>query len=378
MEKPDRDDDARWMNRALELAARAIGRTSPNPLVGAVVVREGQVIGEGWHVRAGAPHAEVVALQAAGEAARGATLYVTLEPCSHRGRTPPCAPAVIEAGIARVVTALEDPDERVAGRGHECLREAGVAVRIGVEREEGARQNEEYLHRVRTGRAFGVLKAATTLDGRLAAEGGDSKWITGEAARARAHELRDRYDAVLVGKGTVARDDPSLDVRLDGDRRDPVAVVVDSGLTLGADRKLWERARSGAEVLVATTDEAPDSHVAEWAVRGVEILRIPGDERGRVDLVALFGRLADRGLNSVLLEGGESIHTAALGAGLVGRAHVFVAPRILGGRSGPRLVGDLGFRKVAAGFRLEGVSHETLGSDVLITGRVVRGEGEEG
>jgi diaminohydroxyphosphoribosylaminopyrimidine deaminase/5-amino-6-(5-phosphoribosylamino)uracil reductase len=367
------------MDRALELALRAAGRTAPNPLVGAVVVREGRLAGEGWHTRAGAPHAEIVALEDAGEAARGASLYVTLEPCSHHGRTPPCAEAIVAAGVARVVSALEDPDPRVAGAGHRLLTRAGVAVEVGLRAEEARRLNAEYFHRVRTGRAFGVLKAAVTLDGRLAAEGGDSRWITGEAARARAHELRDRYDAVLVGRGTVERDDPSLDVRIPGERRDPVAVVVDSGLSSRVDRKLWKRAKSGAQVLVATTDEAPDNRVAEWRERGVEVVRVPAEGRGRVDLALLFRDLAERGLNSVLLEGGEMIHTAALAAGLVERAHVFVAPRILGGRSGPRLVGDLGVDRVDRGFRLVEIEHEILGPDVLISGRVVRGEeGGEG
>ncbi len=370
----ERSEDSRWMDRALGLAARATGRTSPNPLVGAVLVRDGRRVGEGWHVRAGEPHAEVVALGSAGRAARGATMYVTLEPCSHVGRTPACAPVVAAAGVSRVVTAIEDPDPRVAGRGHAVLREAGVEVEIGVLADEASRLNEEYLHRVRTGRAFGVLKAAVTLDGRLAADGGDSRWITGDEARARAHELRDRYDAVLVGRETLVRDDPSLDVRLPGDRRDPVVVVVDSRLSAPTDRKLWIRAKSGAQVIVATSIQPNVSSVAEWVDRGVEVLPTGSDEAGRVDLGDLFRRLAERGLNSVLVEGGERVLTAALGAGLIGRAHVFVAPRLLGGSTGPRLLGDLGFHRVGEGFRLEDVEHERLGDDLLVTGRVRPGE----
>ncbi len=362
------------MRRALALARRAIGRVSPNPIVGAVVVREGRGIGEGWHVRAGAAHAEAMALAKSGSAARGATLYVTLEPCSHAGRTPPCAPAVIEAGIERVVSALEDPDPRVGGGGHRLLREAGIEVEVGVLGEEARRQNAEYLHRVVTGRAFGVMKAAVTLDGRLGADGGDSRWITGEKARDRAHELRDRYDAVLVGRGTVDRDDPSLDVHLPGHRRDPVVVVADSKLTCPAGRKLWKRSKSGAQVLVATVDPVPPKKVAEREAWGVEIVPTPPDDRGRVDLKALFAGLADRGLNSVLIEGGEEIHTVALMKGLVQRAHIFVAPLILGGRRGPRLVGDLGLRRVANAYRLTEVEVETLGPDVLVTGRVEPGD----
>jgi diaminohydroxyphosphoribosylaminopyrimidine deaminase/5-amino-6-(5-phosphoribosylamino)uracil reductase len=366
-------DDLRHLARALELAARARGRTSPNPLVGAVLVRGGRVVGEGWHARAGEPHAEVIALRDAGEAARGATLYVTLEPCAHRGRTGPCAPAIAAAGVARVVSAMEDPDPRVSGRGHELLRAAGVQVDVGAMAAEAARLNAEFLHRARTGRAFGVLKAAVTLDGRLAADGGDSRWITGERARERARELRDRYDAVLIGRGTLERDDPRLDVRLPGDRRDPVAVVVDSALSGPAERNLWNRAKSGAQVIVAATDRAPAEREAALRGDGVRVLRIAADPGGRVALPDLFARLAAEGLNSVMIEGGEALHTAALAAGLVQRAHVFVAPVILGGRGGPRLVGDLGFRTVASALRLRDVETEALGPDVLVTGTIAPG-----
>ncbi|HMB70744.1 MAG TPA: bifunctional diaminohydroxyphosphoribosylaminopyrimidine deaminase/5-amino-6-(5-phosphoribosylamino)uracil reductase RibD [bacterium] len=368
--RPASGDDRRFLGRALELAARARGRTSPNPLVGAVLVKDGEVVGEGWHVRAGEPHAEAIALAKAGDAARGATLYVTLEPCSHRGRTGPCAPAVAAAEVARVVSAMEDPDPRVRGGGHELLREAGVRVEVGMLAEEAERLNAEYLHRVRTGRAFGVLKAAVTLDGRLAADGGDSRWITGEEARARAHELRDRYDAVMIGRGTLERDDPRLDVRIPGDRRDPVVVVVDSALSGPPVRNLWDRAKDGAQVIVASTDRAPEDREATLRDHGVEVLRTDASPEGRVALPELFGRLAERGLNSVLIEGGEALHTAALAAGVIERAHVFVAPVILGGNEGPRLVGDLGFRRVADGVRLRDVEVETLGEDVLVSGSV--------
>jgi len=370
--------DARWMQRALELAARAAGRTAPNPVVGAVVVQDGRVVGEGWHQRAGAPHAEAVALAAAGERARGGELYVTLEPCAHSGRTPPCAPAVAHAGIARVVAAIEDPDPRVRGQGLACLRGAGVAVETGVLAAAAERVNEAYLHRVATGRAFVALKAAITLDGRLAADGGDSRWITGEMARERAHELRDTYDAVLVGRGTLATDDPSLDVRLPGERRDPVAVVVDTHLTAPAERRLWRRASEGARVLVATSTSAPPDRAAALERQGVTVVRLPLDPAGRVALDALFADLAARGLNSVMVEGGGELHTACLAAGLVSRVHVFVAPRLLGGRGAPRWIGDLGARRVADAFGLEDLETEAVGGDLLVTARVAaRGSAPE-
>jgi diaminohydroxyphosphoribosylaminopyrimidine deaminase/5-amino-6-(5-phosphoribosylamino)uracil reductase len=368
MSDPMTTADTRWMRRALDLAVRARGRTAPNPLVGAVIVAGDGVVGEGWHARAGEPHAEVVALAQAGDRARGATMYVTLEPCAHQGRTPPCAPAVAAAGVARVVSALEDPDPRTGGAGHALLRERGIDVSVGELAAEARLVNEEFLHRVTTGRTFVVLKAAVSLDGRLAADGGDARWITGEEARVRAHELRDRYDAVLVGRGTLEQDDPSLDVRIAGDRRDPVAVVLDSRLSAPLDRKLWQRSKEGAQVLVATTNEASPEAAARLDALGVDVLRVAADPSGRVDLGNLFRRLAARGLNSVMLEGGEAVHTAALRAGLVGRVHLFVAPTILGGVNGPHLVGDLGAREMAHALRLEDPQWETLGRDALVTG----------
>ncbi len=364
------------MARALELAGRAAGRTSPNPLVGAVLVRDDRVVGEGWHARAGEAHAETVALAAAGDEARGADLYVTLEPCAHEGRTPACAPAVASAGVGRVIVALEDPDPRTHGAGLRTLREAGVTVETGDGAEAARLQNEAYLHRVRTGRAFGVLKAAVTLDGRLGADSGDSRWITGKASRERAHELRDRYDAVMVGRHTLEADDPSLDVRLDGARRDPVAVVVDTHLKGPEERRLWERAGQGARVIVAASEEASPARASELEARGVEVWRLPVGRQGQLALLDLFGRLADAGLNSVMIEGGQRVHTSCLTAGLVGRAHVFVAPRFLGGVDGPRLVGDLGARRVSDSLRLYDVTHEPLGDDVLISGRVGSEPGE--
>jgi diaminohydroxyphosphoribosylaminopyrimidine deaminase/5-amino-6-(5-phosphoribosylamino)uracil reductase len=271
--------------------------------------------------------------------------------------------------VARVVSALEDPDPRVRGAGHRTLREKGVRVDVGTLEAEARATNEEYLHRVATGRVFCVLKAAVSLDGRLAADGGEARWITGEEARFRAHELRDRYGAVLVGRGTLERDDPSLTVRIPGDRRDPVAVVVDSRLSSPLDRKLWQRSKQGAQVLVAATDAAPEVAAARLADLGVRVLRTAADPRGRVDLEDLFRLLAGEGLNSVMIEGGEAVHTSALRAGLVGRVHLFVAPTILGGVNGPRLVGDLGVRDPATGFRLLDPKWETLGRDALVSGR---------
>ncbi len=361
------------MRHALELAERGRGRTAPNPIVGSVVVSpDGAILAEGFHERAGEAHAEVVALRAAGERTRGATLYVTLEPCAHQGRTPPCVDAIVAAGIARVVFALEDPDPRVAGAGAGRLRDAGVEVAGGLLEQEARESNAEYLHRVRAGRTFVAVKAAVTLDGRLGADGGDNRWITGEAARIRAHELRDRYDAVLVGRNTVDHDDPLLTVRLEGRGRDPVAVVVDGRLRAHSDRRLWTRAKRSAAVIVACLEDAPRERAASLRDDGVEILACPPDGADRVDLAFLFRALAERGLNSVMVEGGEAVITSVLRAHLAQRAHVFVAPAIIGGRSGPRLAGDLGIGRMANAIRLLDPRVDLLGEDLLVTGRINR------
>jgi diaminohydroxyphosphoribosylaminopyrimidine deaminase/5-amino-6-(5-phosphoribosylamino)uracil reductase len=249
-------------------------------------------------------------------------------------------------------------------------------VCAGVLAAEAEALNEEYLHRARTGRAFGVLKAAVTLDGRLGADGGDARWISGREARARSHELRDRYDGILVGRGTLERDDPRLDVRSVENGRDPVAVAVMSRLGRPSPRNLWQRSKNGAQVIVATSDAGSAENWDRWVELGVELLMVRPGVDGRPDPEALFRALAARGLNSVLVEGGERIHTACLQAGVIHRAHVFVAPMILGGREGPRLVGDLGLRRVADAFTLADPEIETLGRDLLVTGRVVAGEGK--
>jgi diaminohydroxyphosphoribosylaminopyrimidine deaminase/5-amino-6-(5-phosphoribosylamino)uracil reductase len=356
--------DEAFLRRALELAEKARGRTAPNPIVGAVVVREGRVVGEGYHQRAGAPHAEVEALHQAGSSAKGATLYVTLEPCAHQGRTPPCVGAILEAGISRIVSAMEDPDSRVAGKGHAQLRAAGVAVTTGCLEREAGEANAEYLHRVKTGRVFGVLKAAISLDGRMAAPAGEPRWITGEQARARAHELRDRYDAILIGRTTLEVDDPLLDVRIPGERRNPIAIVLDSRLRAPASRKLWERAKFGTQVLVAAVDPLQQDRARGLRDGGIEVLAVPAGESGQVDLAALFEILAQRGLNSILVEGGGKVHASLLSQGLAQRIHLFLAPLVLGG-DGPRLTVGM-----PGGIRIEDTRIEKLGEDLLFTGRI--------
>jgi len=355
--------DADFMRRALEIAERGRGLTSPNPMVGAVVVRDGRIVGEGAHLRAGGPHAEVQALAAAGEAARGATLYNTLEPCDHHGRTPPCAPAVAAAGIARVVAALSDPNPLATGGGAR-LRAAGVTVELGLMAEEAARQNRAWLTAMRERRPHVTLKAAATLDGKIADVHGGSKWITGEAARLHAHRLRAESDAIVVGVTTALRDDPALTVRLGAPwPREPYRVVLDSTARLGADARLIHAA-TPARALIAVGAEAPADRVAALTRTGATVLRGP-TRAGRVDVTALLARLFDLDVRAVLLEGGGETHAAFLDAGVVDRVALFLAPRLLGGRAAPGVLGGEG-RDLKDAVTLGPMSVTMLGDDVLL------------
>jgi diaminohydroxyphosphoribosylaminopyrimidine deaminase/5-amino-6-(5-phosphoribosylamino)uracil reductase len=362
--------DAAFMRRALELAERGRGLTSPNPLVGAVVVRDGRVVGEGAHLRAGGPHAEVEALAAAGDTARGATLYVTLEPCNHHGRTPPCAPAVAAAGITRVVAAITDPDPTVAGGGAARLRAAGVSVEVGLLAEDAERQNQPWLTAVRERRPHVTLKAAATLDGRIADVHGTSQWITGEAARAHAHRLRAQSDAIVVGVTTALRDDPALTVRLAAPwPREPHRVVLDTHARLGADARLIH-AGTPARALVLVGDEAPAARVAALRAAGATVLACPTRE-GRLDPSALLARLFEREVRAILVEGGAETHAAFLDAGLVDRVALFLAPVLLGGRAAPGVVGGAG-RELKSALRLGPLTVTVLGDDLLIEADVLR------
>jgi diaminohydroxyphosphoribosylaminopyrimidine deaminase/5-amino-6-(5-phosphoribosylamino)uracil reductase len=355
----------RLMRLALREAAKGAGRTSPNPAVGALVVRGGRVIAAGHHARAGGPHAEVVAIRAAGARARGAELYTTLEPCDHYGRTPPCSVAILEAGMKRVVVGSADPNPLVSGKGVARLRRAGVEVIEGVLRDDCDALNAPWFTFIREARPFVTLKAAVTLDGRIATRTGDARWVTGEAARRRVHRLRDRVDAVLVGAGTARADDPRLTTRLPGGRgRDPIRVVLDTRLRLPA-RLALLRPRSSAPTIVAHA-----SPRAKVRPRGqVELLRCrPG--KGGVDLRDLLAKLAARGVTHLLVEGGARVHARFVEERLVDRLAVFVAPK-LAGAGGVPLVALTGPAKMKDAIRLEDVEVERIGDDVLVQGRPV-------
>jgi diaminohydroxyphosphoribosylaminopyrimidine deaminase/5-amino-6-(5-phosphoribosylamino)uracil reductase len=364
--------DERFMRRALGLAERARGLTSPNPLVGAAVVADGVVIGEGFHEAAGRPHAETVALAAAGHHARGATLYVTLEPCAHHGRTPPCAPAVVAAGVRRVVIATGDPDPRVNGRGLEILRSAGVDVVVGVLGDEAVRQNRVFFTSSRQGRPHVTLKAAMTLDGRIADVHGTSQWITGEAARREAHRLRSEVDAIIVGVETALRDDPALTVRLERSwPREPYRVVLDtSARTPPAARLISSGTPSRAVVVVGA--HAPAERMRGLEATGATVVRV-SERDARVDVQEMLAALFARDVRGVLVEGGSEVNAAFLEAGLVDRVAIFVAPRLLGGRGAPGVIGGVG-RALKDAARLRDLTVHAIGDDLLIEADLARGE----
>ncbi len=362
------------MRRALTLAAR--GRTSPNPQVGAVLVKDGQIVGEGFHRQCGGPHAEINALAHAGSSAQGADLYVTLEPCNHHGRTPPCTEAVLDAGIKRVFMGLKDPDPDVAGGGEERLREAGVEVITGVATKRCERFYEAFAVHRRLGRPHVTLKAGMTLDGKLATRTGHSRWVTGPEARRAVHRLRDRVDAILVGVGTVLADDPELTTRLPrGAGHDPVRVIVDSRARTPAVARILCQHRSKAPTLIAHV-EAGAAAASELARPGVETYECRSHD-SRVDLADLLRRLAARGIVSLLVEGGGEIHWAMLKAGLVDRVMFFVAPVIVGGRDAVPVVGGLGVEQMGDAFGLEELTVRHVGRDLLIEARSTRSSMEE-
>ena len=360
----------RMMRRALTLALGGRGCTSPNPMVGAVLVKDGVVVGEGYHAQLGGPHAEVVALDAAGERARGATLYVSLEPCCHTGRTPPCTDAILRAGVSRVVAAVQDPNPAVRGQGLARLREAGLAVDVGACEAEARALNAAFFTWVTMGRPLGILKAGMSLDGKIATRTGEARWITGEPSRRRAHQMRAEVDAILVGAETALRDDPLLTARDSPAPRQPLRVVADSRARLPLAHQLVRTARE-VPTLVAATPQAPGDRVSALKAAGVEVLVVDGPGP-RVDLRALAGALAKRNVTSLLIEGGGTLHAAALEAGIVDRVAIFIAPILLGGRDAVPVLGGAGAATLGEAWRLNDVALEPMGDDWLFTGTVVR------
>jgi len=341
-----------WMRRALELAARGTGLASPNPLVGAVVVRGTEVVGEGWHRGPGTPHAEIAALDAAGDRARDATLYVTLEPCAHQGRTPPCAPRVAASGVSRVVAATADPNPLVDGRGLAILRGAGIGVVVGVLEADALRLNEAFVKHLRTGLPFVTMKMAASLDGKVAARDGSSRWITGEDSRAEVHRMRAASDAVMVGAGTALRDQPALTVRVQGHRgRPPLRVIVDGRGIVPETQPVFTDGL--APTLVATTHAAPARRRRAWEDAGAEVLVLPGAGASLIPLDSLLAALGKRDIQRLLLEGGPTLAWEAVRSGLVDEVVLFFAPMLVGGEEAPSILMGGGIPTIAEPVRLE-------------------------
>jgi len=357
------------MRRALELAERSVGETSPNPMVGCVIVRDGRIVGEGYHKKPGLPHAEVEALRQAGSQARGADLYVNLEPCCHYGRTPPCTEAIIEGTIRRVVAATGDPNPKVAGGGFAALRQAGIEVEVGLLEDEARALNEAYFHRLRHGRPFVTLKWAMTLDGKVAGPGGETARLSGEEALRRVHEERRRHDAIMVGVGTVLTDDPELTVRhVPG--RSPRRIVVDARLDTPPGARVLS---PGVPTLILTTEDADQKRARHLEEKGARVLRLPASGT-RVDVRKALSLLADDGVSTLLVEGGPTLHGTFMDLGLADRLLVDVASRVIGTRDAPSAVMGEGARKgpLAVGFTI--VRVDDLAGDVVIEARPRGGE----
>lgn len=351
--------DQHMMRRCIELARQALGQTAPNPLVGAVIVRNGEIVGEGFHPQAGQPHAEIFALQAAGERAKGATIYVNLEPCSHYGRTPPCADALIQAGVTRVVVGMVDPNPKVAGSGIARLREAGIEVVTGVEEAACQELNEAFVYRILHHCPLGILKYAMTLDGKIATTTGHSAWVTSPDARSIVHHLRASCDAVIVGGNTVRQDNPLLTSH--GSGHNPLRVVMSRSLVLPANAQLWQTI--DAPTLVFTEPGAKPETQQKLIQQGVEVIELSSLSPSKV-----MAYLYDRGCMSVVWECGGTLAARAIAEGAVQKILAFIAPKIIGGLMAPSPVGDLGLTKMTEAFVLERVTWRSVGVDLLVEG----------
>lgn len=357
-----------FMQLAIKLAQQGEGRTAPNPPVGALIVKDGVIVGEGFHPYAGAPHAEVFALRQAGDKAFGATIYVTLEPCSHHGKTPPCADALIAAGIESVYVGSVDPNPLVAGNGVRKLLQAGMKVETCVLEEETSNLIAPFRKQITTGLPYTIYKSAMTMDGNTTTHLGDSCWVSGAESRAQVHKLRDRVEAIMVGIDTVISDDPLLNTRLNGGGgRDPLRVVVDSQLRIDPNCRLLQQ-QSDAITLIATVSNDTEK-ISKLQSAGTEVVTLPACADGKVSLPCLWKNLGERNVQQLLLEGGATLATAALHAGLIDQVRLYVAPKLVGGTTAGIFSG-LGCDKMAAAIKLTSVSYQQVGEDLLITGDV--------
>lgn len=360
-------NDSFYMKRALLLAARGSGSTSPNPLVGAVIVKEERIIGEGWHEKPGKPHAEINAIMNSQESVEGSTIYVNLEPCSHFGRTPPCAAELVKRKFSRVVVAMEDPNPLVAGNGIKLLRDSGIQVDVGLHKLEAQKLNDIFIKYIVKVKPLILLKSAMTLDGKTASRTGDSKWISGEESRAYVHRLRNRYSAIMVGLNTVLLDDPVLTTRLEGSKgRNPVRVIVDSTGRIPSEAKVLD-IDSERRTIIVTTEDMSSLKKRYLISKGAEII-ITEKRDGKVDMEKLIDELAGRGIDSLLVEGGGTVAATLVEKGLVDKVAMFIAPVIIGGREAATPVMGNGVDHISDGYRLKHQRVAMLGQDVLIEG----------
>lgn len=359
--------DEKYMKLAMQLAGNAIGRTSPNPLVGAVIVKDNRVVGCGWHRKAGTPHAEVHALNQAGELAQGADVYVTLEPCAHYGKTPPCAKALVEAKVKNVYGGLLDVNPKVAGKGFKILEDAGIHVEYGFLQDELRKQNEVFFKWIEHKKPFVVLKAAMTLDGKIATATGQSKWITNETSRAYGYKLRDIYDGIMVGINTVIEDNPMLTARVDGGKN-PIRIVVDSSLKIDINANVVQD--KSAKTIVATTDKADKDKILKLQAQDVDVIVVDKDENDKVDIEKLLDILGQQNICSILVEGGATLSGSFVAKKLVDKVYFFIAPKIIGGKEAKTPVAGTGILNLQEALALKDIQIGKLEEDILIIGRV--------
>ncbi len=360
--------DEKYMWLALDLARQGMGRTSPNPMVGAVIVKDGEILGTGYHQKAGTHHAEIYALNVAGERAQGATLYVTLEPCAHFGRTPPCTEKIIQAGLKRVVISMVDPNPLVSGSGVAALKEAGIKVKEGVLEDKAQKLNEIFLKYITTGVPFTISKSAMSMDGKIATKKGFSRWITSEKSREFSHQLRNQVDAIMVGIGTVLTDNPRLTTRLEGeDMKNPVRVIVDTNGRLPLESRVVRQSNSDTKTIIATTQMAPYDKLKALSNLGVEIYQAESKDN-KVDLKALLKYLGDKEITSLLIEGGSTLNYALLKEELIDKALFFIAPKLIGGSKAPTPVGGEGIDFLDEAWEIQDITVKYLGKDILLTG----------
>lgn len=359
--------DEKYMRLAMQLAGNAIGRTSPNPLVGAVIVKDNRVVGCGWHRKAGTPHAEVHALNQAGELAQGADVYVTLEPCAHYGKTPPCAKALVEAKVKNVYGGLLDVNPKVAGKGFKILEDAGIHVEYGFLQDELRKQNEVFFKWIEHKKPFIVLKAAMTLDGKIATATGQSKWITNETSRAYGYKLRDIYDGIMVGINTVIEDNPMLTARVDGGKN-PIRIVVDSSLRIDINANVVQD--KSAKTIVATTDKADKDKILKLQAQDVDVIVVDKDKNDKVDIEKLLDILGQQNICSILVEGGATLSGSFVAKKLVDKVYFFIAPKIVGGKEAKTPVAGTGILNLQEALALKDIQIEKLEEDILIIGRV--------